>query len=176
MGNTLKCVEDGVLRSGSSESRTKSCIHMPACLQRTNALLLSLGLFLLGARPVVLVGVQNAAYVGAILWLGALFVGLGVWDATPGKHLEMRRKRRARGTSENRTKSCIHIPACLQRTNALLFSLGLFLFCASLYSARPWCSPSCARSSCSRRRRAEHSVRRSLGALFAGLGVWDGIP
>ncbi|KAJ7730229.1 hypothetical protein DFH07DRAFT_781672 [Mycena maculata] len=98
-------------------------IHIPAfipCLQRTNALLLSLGLFLLlgaalyRARPLPLValaaathlllavlhasfvlprvGVQNAAYVGAIVSLGALFAGLGVWDGIspavrrPGMH------------------------------------------------------------------------------------------
>ncbi|KAJ7607484.1 hypothetical protein FB45DRAFT_1067797 [Roridomyces roridus] len=88
-------------------------IHIPAfipCLQRINAILLSIGLFLLlgaaiypgrGSRPWVLgtlatathlllavlhapfvlprVGVQNAAYVGAIVSLGAIFAGLGVW-------------------------------------------------------------------------------------------------
>lgn len=77
------------------------------CLQRTNSLLLSIGLFLLlGASlysanpwglvafatvthlllailhaPFVLprVGVQGAAYVGAVVSLGALFAGLAVW-------------------------------------------------------------------------------------------------
>ncbi|KAJ6554441.1 hypothetical protein B0H19DRAFT_1153532 [Mycena capillaripes] len=79
------------------------------CLQRINSLLLSVGLFLLlGASlygtshhwglislaaathlllavlhaPPVLqrVGVQGAAYVGAVVSLGAFFTGLGVWD------------------------------------------------------------------------------------------------
>ncbi|KAJ6578741.1 hypothetical protein DFH09DRAFT_979984 [Mycena vulgaris] len=77
------------------------------CLQRINSLLLSVGLFLLlgaslySATPVGLValaaathlllailhaplvlprvGVQGAAYVGAVVSLGALFAGLGVW-------------------------------------------------------------------------------------------------
>jgi len=79
------------------------------CLQRVNSLLLSIGLFLLLAAsqygpsahwgllvlaaathlllavlyaPIVLprVGVQGAAYVGAVVSLGAFFTGLGVWD------------------------------------------------------------------------------------------------
>ncbi|KAF7369787.1 hypothetical protein MVEN_00310900 [Mycena venus] len=79
------------------------------CLQRVNSLLLSIGLFLLlGASqygpgmhwgllvlaavthlllavlhaPIVLprLGVQGAAYVGAVVSLGAFFTGLGVWD------------------------------------------------------------------------------------------------
>ncbi|KAF8124845.1 hypothetical protein K438DRAFT_1035531 [Mycena galopus ATCC 62051] len=80
------------------------------CLQRVNSLLLSIGLFLLlgasqfgpgGVRwglvtlatathlllavlhaPIVLprVGVQGAAYVGAVVSLGAFFTGLAVWD------------------------------------------------------------------------------------------------
>ncbi|KAJ7161083.1 hypothetical protein C8R46DRAFT_1285071 [Mycena filopes] len=84
-------------------------IRIPAfipCLQRVNSILLSLGLFLLlGASlyrnptplvalaaathlllavlhaPIVLprVGVQGAAYVGAVVSLGAFFAGLGVW-------------------------------------------------------------------------------------------------
>ncbi|KAJ6492886.1 hypothetical protein C8R47DRAFT_424985 [Mycena vitilis] len=85
--------------------RIPAFIH---CLQRVNSLLLSIGLFLLlGASlygrnhhwglvalvavthlllavlhaPLVLprVGVQGAAYVGAVVSLGAFFTGLGVW-------------------------------------------------------------------------------------------------